>query len=249
MIPRHIYFTFGLTPDFDNKPFSLVHYLAIRSAKEVNPDYDITLHYYHEPSGIWWESVKGFCQLVKYKPLETIFGNPLEHPAYKADIFRLQMMNQNGGIYLDIDTICINSFDGLLNNEFVMAKEVVNGKILGLCNAVLMAIPNSKFGTLWMEEYRKNYAAPWGDMQVRRPYQVFLDNPSTITVLPSDAFFKYDWTPAGLVKVHEEVNPMTGAYALHLWEQMSFNKYLRGLTPEYIRNIDTTYTLLARPFV
>jgi hypothetical protein len=33
-MPRIAHFIFGLSPDFGNKPFSLVHYLAIRSAHD-----------------------------------------------------------------------------------------------------------------------------------------------------------------------------------------------------------------------
>ena len=50
-IPNIFHFCFGFTPDFGGKPFSLVHYLAVKSAHEVNkPD---MMHFYHkyEPTG------------------------------------------------------------------------------------------------------------------------------------------------------------------------------------------------------
>jgi len=36
MIPNIFHFCYGFTKDFGGKPFSLVHYLALKSAYEIN---------------------------------------------------------------------------------------------------------------------------------------------------------------------------------------------------------------------
>ena len=248
MIHKRIYFAFGFAPDFGGREFSLVHYIAIKSAKKVN-ECSVFLYYQYEPkNNVWWEKSKEYCNHIKCDAPNEIFGNVLEHVAYKADVFRLKMLNEFGGIYLDIDTICIKPVDDLLNNTFVMGKEVVNEETLGLCNAVMMSEKNSEFTNLWIEEYR-NYDSRWGYMQVRRPYQIFMTHPNSATVLQHDAFFKYNWTAEDLKKVHEEVWEMSNAYVLHLWEQPSYHKYLNKLTIDDIKTKDTTYNVIARKFL
>ena len=36
MIPNIFHFVFGMAPDFGGKPFSLVHYLSVKSALTLN---------------------------------------------------------------------------------------------------------------------------------------------------------------------------------------------------------------------
>ncbi len=57
MIPNLVHFLFGLKADFGGKPFSLVHYLAVKSAYEVQRPTAIYVHYIHLPTGHWWEMV------------------------------------------------------------------------------------------------------------------------------------------------------------------------------------------------
>ena len=44
----------------------------------------------------------------------------------------------------------------------------------------------------------------------------------------------------------EESRKFPEAYCHHLWETVSWDKYLKNLTPEFILNKDTSYNLLAR---
>ncbi len=61
MIPNVIHFCFGLSQDHGGKPFSLVHYLAVRSAVEVNRPDAVRFYYCYEPSGEWWERARPYC--------------------------------------------------------------------------------------------------------------------------------------------------------------------------------------------
>ena len=49
MIPNIIHFIYGLDPSFGGKPFMLFHYLAIKSAYEVNKPDKIYFVYAYEP--------------------------------------------------------------------------------------------------------------------------------------------------------------------------------------------------------
>ena len=123
MIPKIIHFCYGFDKNFGGKPFSIFHYIAIRSAFEVNKPVEIFLYYKYEPEGVWWEKAKKFAVTEKVEPPETIKGKTLNHYAHKSDVMRLQILKEKGGIYLDMDTVCKKPFDILLDNKFVIGKD------------------------------------------------------------------------------------------------------------------------------
>ncbi len=181
MIPNIVHFVFGLAPDFGGKPFSLVHYLAIRSAIMVNKPDKVFFHYEFEPQGIWWEKIKPSLTLNQIKAPSSIFGNPLLHMAHQSDVVDLQVLDEMGGVYLDIDTICVKPYHNFLHREVVMGCEhrkpvfydstdkmryrlkktffapftrIDKPGIKGLSSAVIFARPRSKFISLWLDSYK-----------------------------------------------------------------------------------------------
>jgi hypothetical protein len=124
MVPNILHFVFGMAPDFGGKPFSLVHYLSVRSAVELNAPEHAYFHFEYEPSGEWWEKAKPLLTLNRIVAPERIMGNELRHVAHKADVVRLKMLNETGGIYLDLDTISVKPFTGLLNTSFLIGQEL-----------------------------------------------------------------------------------------------------------------------------
>ena len=185
MIPRRIHFIFGLEPSFGNKPFSFVHYLAIRSAAVVNRPDEIVFHYAHEPDTKWWEAAKKLVTLDRVKPRDEIFGRPISHFAHKADILRLELLNAEGGIYLDIDTFCIRPLEPLLVHDSVMGVE----PNAGLCNAVILARPQSEFIKRWIEHYRDFDDTLWDLHSVQLPYSLALAYPGLVHVESEYSFF------------------------------------------------------------
>ena len=59
MIPNIIHFIFGMAPDFGGIPFSMVNYLAIKSAIDINKPETVIFHYEFEPEGSWWAPTGG----------------------------------------------------------------------------------------------------------------------------------------------------------------------------------------------
>src|SRR3954464_10261762 len=100
MIPNIIHFNFGMSSDFGNKPFSLVHYLAVRSAVEVNNPDKVYMWYGYEPDTIWWKKALELVTQVKIQIPTKIFNRELLHPAHRSDVVRLDKLITHGGIYL-----------------------------------------------------------------------------------------------------------------------------------------------------
>jgi len=239
---------FGLAPDFGGKPFSLVHYLAVKSAYEINKPDAIYFHHKYEPSGEYWGKAKPLLTLRKVEPPETIFGNKLHNVAHKSDIIRLELLRDEGGIYLDMDTICKQPFTDLLDLEFVIGEE---GNV-GLCNAVMMSEKTSVFVTEWYTQYRtfrgtnENY---FNEHSVVVPKKLsvqpeLLDH---IYVEGPRSFHYPLWSQLDLL--FRQTIDVPDAYCHHLWETYSWEPFLKDLTEEEIKTHNSTYNIVARKFL
>lgn len=252
MIPRIIHFIFGLAEDFGGKPFSFLHYMAVRSAVACNPGYRVKYYYKYQPTGIFWEAAKRYLELVPVEPPAEIFGRPLCHVAHQSDVIRLQRLLEEGGIYLDLDTITVRSFDALLDHEMVMGVQGRGQRIDGLCNAVMLAAPGSRFVRRWLDSYTsfrsKGRDQYWDEHSVQLPLKLARQHPDEITILDRGAFFYPSAEPAGIIDLFVENKRYPVAYCHHLWEGLAWN-LVKDLDERRIFKVDTTYNVLARRFI
>jgi len=181
-IPNVIHFIFGLQ---DGGSFDFMHYLAIKSAHDCNKPEAIKFYYKYEPTGEWWEKSKPYLTLIKVEPPTEIFGNKIFHPAHQADVIRLETLIKEGGIYLDMDVVCFNSFRPLLRHNCVLGRE----GWVGLCNAVILARPGARFLKNWYSHYRNFDSTKWNEHSVRLPLQLAKENPEDIHIEDRYAFF------------------------------------------------------------
>jgi hypothetical protein len=184
-----------------------------------------------------------------------IFGNPLLHAAHRADVVRLEKLLSVGGIYLDADVFVHGSFDRLLSHAAVLGEQRVDGNVVGLCNAVILAEAEAPFLRRWHSEYRsfrsKGRDQYWDEHSVGLPYQLAKQLPDEITTLPYFAFFWPTFTPEDLAMIFDSPAPIdiSRAYATHLWETPAWQKYLEHLTPRRVRNNDTNFHYWVRPII
>ena len=80
MIPNQFHFVFGLKEDFGGKPFNILHYLAIKSAYDLNKPDAMYFYYTYEPSGEYWDKAKPLNKesttyLMREKGTELISEN------------------------------------------------------------------------------------------------------------------------------------------------------------------------------
>lgn len=279
MIPNIFHFVFGIERNLDAKPFSLAHYIAIKSAAMVNDPTAILFHHQYEPEGEWWEKVKPLLTLNKVEAPSAFMGRPIYHPAHKADVIRLLALRETGGIYLDMDTICVKPLTGLLSEKFVIGKELnlpytpknsrqriklAVKKKLGLvkkllspednlCNAVLMSEKNSAFINLWISEYSsfrsRGRDKYWNEHSGRVPRRLAALHPELVSLQSPYTFHYPLYNETGMKSMFEEVTEFPESYLHHLWESFSWEPYLKNLTVKEIFEKDTTYNLIARRFL
>jgi mannosyltransferase OCH1-like enzyme len=257
-IPNIIHFVFGLKEQVEE--FELYRYIAIKSAYDVNKPDKIYFYYYYEPYGYWWDKIKPLLTLEKIIPPTEIYGNKVYHYAHQADIIRLQKLLEHGGVYLDIDTICLHSFSDLLHNDFVMGKQINsdNTEIYGLCNAIILSSPNSSFGLKWLESYKtfrsKGRDTYWDEHSVLKPLQLAEIYNNDITILNENNFFYPLWYTINDIIFNENMNIdeykkiISNNYCIHLWDTYS-NNYLKNINENYIFNKNTIYNIFSRKFL
>ena len=250
MIPRIVHLCFGLTPDFGGKPWGLVHYACVRSILERVAPETIFLHYAYEPKGPWWSLTRPLVSLNRIEPPESIFGQPIRHPAHKADVVRLRTLIDQGGIYLDCDVLALRAFDDLLTNQCVLGDVSQPRARPGLCNAVILAEPQAEFLRIWLDEYRTFDAEKWDHHSVLLPARLAESHPHLVRIMPQEAFFSPSWKEEDIKRLYAREEPVSdpAAYAHHLWENIAW-PFFKDLTVSKVRKRDTAFHGLLRPLL
>jgi hypothetical protein len=241
VVSKVIHFIFGLDEKFIDKPFSFFNYLCILSAKVANPSYQINIFYKYRPNSIYFDKLESFCNLInldsespltpeQQQNLEQIDFKYVEH---KGDLLRLYILYNYGGIYLDVDVVCMKSFDNLLVHPMTMGKEYARYKnipyykvFIGLCNAVILCEPKNPFIQIWIDKYFTEFKREvWDYNSIQVPSYVSKENPHLINIQPQNSFFKFSYDCEGFLNLFEYDSDISDCYCLHLWTSM-YGKYL-----------------------
>ena len=70
-----------------------------------------------------------------------------------------------------------------------------------------------------------------------------------IVVVPETYFFSPSFDKWGLMSLFEDNQSFKDAYIFHLWESLSYSRYLNKLDEHTILTIETTYNNLAKKFL
>jgi hypothetical protein len=272
IIPNQFHFVYGLKNQ--NEPFHLAHYLCIESCRQVNQPEKIYFYYHNMPYGRYWELIKKHLTLeqVDLVPFISKFPYGFRHRgckkyiyAHHSDFIRLEKLIQRGGIYADIDTIFVRKFPNILHTKpFVLGKEddICAGKLgfkrPSLCNALIMSQKGSEFAKIWLDAMEKEFDGSWSKHSTLLPYKLSKMYPDLIHIEPSRTFYGCMWTIEGLRTLFEECDrDLEGVISMHLWSHLWWSKKRKDfssfhgelITEDYIRNVDTTYNIIARQFL
>ena len=271
-IPRTVHFTWGLKGDGE---FNFAVYLAIRAALlSIRPDV-LKVHYTRiARDNIWFRQLEANITLVQHDPAEYLdaagFGADGHRKnwdvAHIADILRLQILQTEGGIYLDSDVYALRSFDKILQGarDVVMAHE--GGNRFGMANAVIVAKKGASFVNRWLKEYAGFDEQDWNYHSVVLPKKLATEHLKEICAMSPTAFFWPLWTESHIDYMHtplskieaQEVKARIAKYGgvlyedqlvYHAWNHGSYEQYVKRLTPEIMRSEDTRFNILMRPFL
>jgi hypothetical protein len=248
-VPNRFHFVFGLRPDFGGRPFGLVHYLAVRSAALVNRPERMQIWFAHEPSGEWWDRA---VELAEPCPLGSDFaehaGVPRDHYAHRADLARLHVLREHGGVYLDLDTICVRPFGDLRQHRCVMGWEDLDRR--HLCNAVILAEPGAEFVERQLAAQASFRPGMWGEVSIVEAGRLAHASPGLVHAVEREAFHHPSWDDGGFRLMHgDEGAEFPAAYCHHLWEHCFWDAALRDLTVEALRAGASNFCRIVRPFL
>ena len=137
-IPKKIFQTWEVKDNKMTKDMQKI----INTWKQFNPEYEY--HFYDKNDRELF--IKNNFSKQIYEAYSRIIPG-----AYKADLWRYCVLYKYGGVYVDIDTICMNSIDKFLFHqvEFVGLIDFNRDSILmegnhNLANGFIASIPNSK---------------------------------------------------------------------------------------------------------
>jgi hypothetical protein len=270
-IPNTAHFVWGLKDEAE--PLHLVHYLCIESCRQVQRPERIVLHCGHRPFGRYWDLLEPHVTLAPAEQVaavtaastnETLVPRRFRY-AHHADFVRLDALVEQGGFYADLDTLFVAPFpETLLAAPFVLGREDdVRDELTGvvrpsLCNALLLSRPRSTFAVLWRRTAESALNGTWSNHSTLLPYELSRRFPDAVHVEPRRSFYRYGPNRDDLATLLEGLDrDRAGIYSIHLWahlwwaqERRDFSDFHAGLlTEQFVRDVDTTYTVLARPFL
>lgn len=114
---------------------------------------------------------------------------------------------------------------------------------------MIVAEPNAPFIDRWLAAYDTFDDDDWAYHSVAKPWELARLHPEEIQVMNRTAFFWPMWHGNEVEKVHEldEYDFIgTGQYAYHAWESLAMG-FLEHLSPQSIRDEDTSFHRLVRP--
>ncbi|KAG8532452.1 uncharacterized protein KY384_002329 [Bacidia gigantensis] len=170
-----------------------------------------------------------------------VYSTKVKNAGESADLVKLKVLWEEGGIYLENDLIALRSSDGVLDSTTratIMAERL---QPAGVPNWMIMSKPQSPFLMRWMEEYaeEKDFATlatvtPFEFLKNRDPDLRVLDGRTWFYPLASsldgDSSLKKLWFGKSWYDIAD-------VYGTHLWH---WSEAFRNLiTPELVRTIDT----------
>ncbi|KAI0211210.1 hypothetical protein LSAT2_003966 [Lamellibrachia satsuma] len=221
-----------------DRKMSFVHYISILSAHKIQRPDAIFVHCDHLPVGDWWQRLwrRVPLKLVHREAPRDIHNQTLMHMYHRADVAKIQILMEYGGIYLDYDVIVVRSLDPLRKYDVTLGKEKPPKFIAG----IIVARRNALFLRLWYNSYRANYRQlDWDYNCARVTYQLYLKRPDLLHVEPY-RLTTPDWQDRHLL--WKEVIAWRDLYVIHAMMHFDRTEY----TPENIRQLNSTFGEVVR---
>jgi FkbM family methyltransferase len=247
---------------FGETEFYNFHHRCVHSMLQYMPNYDIRIYNAKEPVGnAFWDDIKKQARVSIHKMDPPVFydGFELKHFQYKADVVRLELLYEHGGVYLDLDMLITRPFDDVFSSghSFYISEECANGAGNGaLINAFLAAKPKNEFIKLWLNEFKSGLRLGIWATHIRDSNkQLLQDHPHymhkyRIRILDGKLFMALHWQDT-VAFIHSETIPHefpSESYGTHLWETilgdvMKKNEFLKKQKMEL-----TVYNSRSSPF-
>ena len=270
MIPNEFHFVFGLKKQ--TEPFHLIHYLCLESCLQVNQPDAVRFYYHYEPFGEYWDLIKPKVVLerVELAPFVSRFkyqdrAIKKYRYAHQSDFIRLAKLIERGGVYADIDTIFVRRIPAFLFDQpAVLGREpdIIDPNTgqtsPSVCNAFIMAEQGSEFCSRWLDGMEASFDGTWSNHSTLLPMRLSREFPELIHLEPIHSFYQHPPNRDGIAALFLSCDrDYDGILSMHLWAHLWWSErrvdisafHASLVTEEYVRNVDTTYNLIARKYL
>ncbi len=242
--------------------FNLVHALAITTCQFINQPGKITVYVDQEPkNNVYWEKIKNFITVERVARPELVDGVRISHPQFMADLLRLEILIEKGGVYLDFDTLILRSMEGLLHHEAVVFSNLDDDdpedleKITTISNGFLAFQRNDPFLKEWrgriLEHLGDDGVWAWGAVVL--PAEIYKENREKwkyLEIKNFDEYSPFDWNDAGPAFDDQYQGELyENAYSIHLWQSLLYDEVLVYLNEDYCLSHDNWFTRTFREYV
>ena len=185
--------------------------------KFIRPDMIILWHDVI-PNGKWWNYIRRKINitLIYRQAPSSIFGRPVDEPAHKADITRLEVLHAYGGIYMDTDMVILRPLKPLLHYTLTLGYATPQN----LGNGFIIAAKEAPFIKLWYSSYETFHDKIWSFHSLVVPTMLAVKHPSLIHVEPQTSFFYPNWKQKDWLFEEGKVADWSKNYAIHLYYRL-----------------------------
>jgi len=201
----------------------------VSSVKKLHPDYTYYLHTDEDIDNIVKNYTPQFYDA--YKNFSTHIN--------RVDFVRYVILYYIGGIYLDMDVMCLKNFDDLVKKDTIILapeceehrKMYMRNKDI-LCNAVMISPPNNQFWYDFMVYIITNYSkcipnpifqtGPMALTNFWDKYAFHRNHIYNVLILSPHAFYPQsdnfnNHTVNGVKSITSDCKDFTNTYAIHMW--------------------------------
>jgi hypothetical protein len=214
-IPNIIHFIYIKGYDFQ-----LHHFLTIISSyKQMNFN---RMHIYTNEEPInnnWWNYLKQIPSVYIYIISIPTFINYhfVEFKQHQADIIRLVVLKEFGGVYHDLDMLTLKNYTEIIQNttEISLVKECETR----LSNSIIITPENNLFINEWLICYENSYGEEgdwWAGLSVEMPYK--LSKKYKINILDTSTFLPFDYFHTDFFTKQSSNIDFTNTFGIHLWD-------------------------------
>jgi FkbM family methyltransferase len=221
---------------FGETEFYNFHHRCILSMLVYMPEYEVRIYNAREPpaENKYWTDIKAHprVRIHTIDPPLYFDGFELKHFQYKADVARLEVLYEHGGVYLDIDMLIVRPFHEIFasGHSFYISeeREGSGGRGSGaLINAFLAAKPKNEFIKLWLNEFKSGLRLGIWAHHIRDSNKQLIDahphytHKYRIRVLDWKLFMPLHWQDTEAFIRSETVGGYDfppESYGTHLWE-------------------------------
>ena len=220
--------------------FDIQNAIGLYSILTVSKPCLLILHGNVEHTGPLWNTMLPLAKnvvRVHKEPTTHIKGRKIRNVQNMADIGRIELLIEYGGIYLDSDMIITRKLDLFRSVQFAANKEGGDGS---LSNGILIAVPGQELLKIWLDSWDTydgvswTSHSTWGITKLARKY------PHLISYL-GPVFIKFgyheQWT-----QLYKKTCSLHDAYAGHIYD----TAFPRATDVITIKKMNSTFGRMAR---